>query len=70
MSHEKVNPAALADAGRARNSSCLLALDGLENNPSPLEIQQFRAAWFSRRAGVSNTLAATLAPLAFGSEAL
>ncbi len=40
-----------------------------EINRSHIENQAFRAAWLARRARISITLAATLAPLAFGTGA-
>jgi hypothetical protein len=61
------NPAALADAGRARNSfNCLATLNGSENSQSPPEIQERRAAFIARRCRISRDVAGTIALLAFG----
>ena len=67
MAAKTSNPAALADAGRARKSfNCLAALNGSENNQSPFEIQARRVAWLARRFTVSPALGQTVALLAFG----
>lgn len=69
MTSKKMSPATFADADRARNSSCLLASDGFEIISSLPEIQSRRAAWLARRFQVSPSIAATLAPIVFGSGA-
>ncbi len=69
MAFETISPAALADAGRARNVFGLQASNGSEHNKPALSLQELRAAWLARRARLPLTLAGTLAPLAFGMEA-
>ena len=62
------NPAAWADADRAPNSFKFAAVNGSEITPTALEIQAFRIAWIARRARLPLSIAAALAPLAFGGE--
>jgi hypothetical protein len=66
MLYHKESPASLA-ADRAPNSSlCLAACDGSEHSLTRPEIQAFRVAWIARRSRLPLSVAAALAPLAFG----
>jgi hypothetical protein len=62
------NPATSGNVNRALNSSCVAA-DPLEHNQGHLSVQALRAAFVARKARLSPTFAAILAPIFFGLEA-
>jgi hypothetical protein len=67
MASDMKNPPAWADAGRAPNSICLAAINS-EVTEKALHLQEIRAVWISRLSRLPLSVAAALAPLAFGTE--
>ena len=67
MAFPKSNPAALADAGRARYSfNVLPTLNGSEISDSPPDLQGQRAAWLARQFAIPAGKKQTSFALAFG----
>ncbi|MCW2315704.1 hypothetical protein M2322_001238 [Rhodoblastus acidophilus] len=67
MTPEMKNPAAL-EAGRVPKSFSVLAVNGSEYGDFGSS-RQWQVAWLAKRARVPASIAAALAPLAFGEEA-